>query len=137
MTKESILRAFMQTIWNNKEINKVPEFVHSFYKIHLDTADPWEGKTLSHTDFIERLQYSFQSFPDIHFEITSTIPDENHVAITWIMTGTNDGKIGDFPPTHKSIKTNGMTIYYFNGDLICGHSQIFDRQIVAKQLGFL
>jgi predicted ester cyclase len=53
------------------------------------------------------------------------------------MTGTNLGPIGGFPPTGKSIKTNGATIYHFNDGKICGHSQVFDRTTVMKQLGFL
>ena len=49
----------------------------------------------------------------MNFEITSTVEDENHVAITWTLTGTNSGNIGDLPPTHQKIKTNGITIYHF------------------------
>lgn len=136
MNKETFLRNFMEQIWNQKNVDLVEKYIHAEYTVHLDTADPWEGKTLSPTQFKERLQFSFGSFPDIHFEITSAIPDENHVAITWIMTGTNLGPIGPLPPTHKSIKTNGMTIYHFTDNKISGHSQVFDRFTVMKQLGF-
>ena len=136
MNKESFLRAFMEDIWNNKQFHLIEKYVHPEYKIHLDTTDPWEGKTLSHTEFKERLNFSFNSFPDMHFEITSAIPDDNHVAITWILTGTNLGPIGPYPPTKKAIKTNGMTIYHFKDNLISGHTQVFDRVTVMKQLGF-
>lgn len=124
----------MEQIWNQKNVAAISKYVHPAYTIHLDTADPWEGKTLSHTQFEERLNYSFRSFPDIHFDIQSAIKDENHVAITWIMTGTNLGDIGDFPATNKPIKTTGMTIYHFKDDKISGHSQVFDRTTIAKQL---
>lgn len=137
MNIESFLREFMNEVWNNKNHDKVEMFVHPAYTIHLDAADPWEGKTLSHEEFKERLSFSFNSFPDIHFEITSSIPEDNHVAITWIMTGTNLGMIGDLPPTNKAIKTKGMTIYHFKDDLISGHTQVFDRTKVMQQLGFL
>jgi predicted ester cyclase len=63
--------------------------------------------------------------------------DGHYVAITWTMTGTNTGKIGDFPPTNKSIKTNGATIYHFNEGKTGGHSQVFDRTTVVRQLGFM
>jgi len=136
MDKESFLRQFMDEVWNKKDFDAVEKFVHETYQIHLDTADPWEGKVLSHQEFKERLQYSFNSFPDIHFEITSAITEENHVAITWILTGNNLGSIGNFPPTFKPIKTTGMTIYHFTEGKISGHSQVFDRIAVMKQLGF-
>ncbi len=137
MNKENILREFMTEVWNNQRKDLVNKFVAKEYQIYLDTGDNWEGKTLDHEAFKKRLDFSFNSFPDMNFEIKSAIEEENHVAITWIMTGTNLGKIGDFPPTNKKIKTNGITIYFFNGNLISGHSQVFDRITVMKQLGFM
>ena len=137
MNKEAFLREFMEEIWNKKRFDKVERYIHKEYSIHLDTADPWEGKTLSHSEFKERLKFSFDSFPDMNFEITSAISEENHVAISWILTGTNLGMIGDYPPTSKSIKTKGFTIYYFKNNLISGHTQVFDRVTVMKQLGFI
>jgi steroid delta-isomerase-like uncharacterized protein len=136
MNKELFLREFIDDIWNKKNIEKVKKYVHSEYRIHLDTADPWEGKILNDTEFKERLNYSFDSFPDMHFEITSAIEDANHVAITWILTGTNSGPIAEYQATNKRIETKGMSIYYFKDGLISGHSQVFDRTTVMKQLGF-
>ncbi|WP_271766248.1 ester cyclase [Aquimarina algiphila] len=137
MNKESFLREFMDEIWNKQSFDKVKEYIHKEYTIHLDTTDPWEGKTLTHSEFKERLKFSFNSFPDMNFEITSAVQEENHVAITWILTGTNLGMIGEFPPTKKAIKTKGMTIYHFKDSLINGHTQVFDRITVMKQLGFM
>lgn len=137
MSKEEILKTFLKKVWNEQRKDLVETFVHPSYHIHLDTGDNWEGKTLKHSEYKERLDFSFNSFPDMHFEITAAIEEENHVAINWILTGTNTGTIQGFPPTHKKIKTNGMTIYYFKDNLICGHAQVFDRVTVAKQLGFM
>lgn len=136
MNKEKFLRDFMEKVWNQQNFDQVAAYVHPGYTIHLDTADPWEGKTLSHEEFKERLRFSFNSFPDMHFEITLAIPEENHVAIQWILTGTNLGNIGAYPPTKQSIRTNGMTIYHFKDSLISGHTQVFDRKTVMQQLGF-
>jgi steroid delta-isomerase-like uncharacterized protein len=137
MNNEMVLRNFLQKVWNEKDVDSVDQFVHSSYTIHIDTGDPWEGKTIDLEEFKVRLHYSFDSFPDINFEIQSAIADGNYVAINWIMTGTNHGKIGGFPPTGKSIRTQGATIYHFENGKVCGHSQVFDRTTVMKQLGFM
>ena len=137
MNKEFFLREFMSEIWNKKNFEMVEKYVHSEYTIYLDTADPWEGKTQNHTEFKERFRFSFDSFPDMNFEITSAIPEENHIAINWILTGTNLGMIGEYPPTNKPINTRDLSIYYFKDNLINGHTQVFDRVTVMKQLGFL
>ena len=137
MDKELFLREFMKEIWNKKNYDKVEQYVHEAYTVHLDTGDPWDGKTLTHSEFRKRLSFSFNSFPDMNFEITSAIPEENHVAITWILTGTNLGMIGEYAPTKKAIDTTGITIYHFKDNLISGHTQVFDRTTVMKQLGFI
>ncbi len=51
MNKESILREFMDEIWNKQRFDKVEQYVHKEYTIHLDTTDPWEGKTLNYSEF--------------------------------------------------------------------------------------
>jgi steroid delta-isomerase-like uncharacterized protein len=134
---ELILKDFIQKIWNEKDFNSIAVFVHPEYTIHIDTGDPWEGKTLNHLEFQSRLNYSFNSFPDIHFEIKNTISDGDYAVLNWIMTGTNLGNIGNLPPTNKSIKTSGTTIYHLKNGKVCGHSQVFDRMTVMKQLGFI
>lgn len=137
MTKEKILKDFMDQVWNQQRKDLVEKFVDKEYRIQLDTGDSWEGQILNHEEFRKRLDYSFNAFPDMNFEITSAIEEENHVAITWILTGTNLGIINNLPPTNKKIKTNGMTIYHFSNNMISGHTQVFDRKTVARQLGFM
>jgi predicted ester cyclase len=137
MNNETILKDFIDQVWNNKKFEAIAKFVDPEYTIHFDTGDPWEGKTINHEEFIIRLNYSFNSFPDIHFLIKTIIADGNYVAITWIMTGTNLGNIADIAATNKPIKTVGTTIYHFKNSKVCGHCQVFDRTTVMKQLGFL
>ncbi len=137
MSNERQIIEFIELVWNKKQTELVPDYVHPEYKIFLDNADPWEGKTLNHAEYLKRLGYSFQSFPDIHFEITSSIEDGNCVAINWILTGTNFGPMGEIPPTGKCMQTEGVTIYHFADGKIAGHTQVFNRTRVAQQLGFI
>ncbi|MGG8496512.1 ester cyclase [Tenacibaculum sp. TC6] len=138
MNKEFFLREFMDEIWNKKNFEKIEKYVHNEYTIHLDPDDPWEGRTLSNSEFKNRMELgSFKPFPDMNFEITSAIEVRDYVAVTWNLTGTNLGKLGEFPPTIKTINTKGMTIYHFKDNLINGHTQIFDKKTVMKQLGFI
>jgi hypothetical protein len=44
-------------------------FVASAYRIYKYPSDPWEGRTLNFEEFAMRLDNTFVSFPDIHFEI--------------------------------------------------------------------
>ena len=137
MKNEILIRQFVQKVWNEKNFDCIEDYVASAYTIYKDPSDPWEGRTLNAEEFAMRLDYTFDSFPDIHFEIETVISDGDDVAITWIMTGTNSGKIGDFLPTGKSINTTGRTIYHLEDGKVTGHSQVFDRTKVMKQLEFI
>ena len=137
MKKEILIREFIQKVWNEKDFDSIKYYVAPAYKIFKDPSDPWEGRTLNLEEFAMRLDYTFDSFPDIHFEIQTVVADGDDVAITWIMTGTNSGKIGDFLPTGKSINTTGRTIYHLKNGKVSGHSQVFDRTTVMKQLEFI
>jgi len=53
------------------------------------------------------------------------------------MTGTNTGNIGEIPATNKTIEANGATIYHFLDGKIYGHTQVFDRTTIMRQLGFI
>ncbi|HUN65435.1 MAG TPA: ester cyclase [Bacteroidota bacterium] len=137
MTKTETLLEFIEQVWNRQKVESVADFLDTAYTIHVDTGDPWEGKTLSREEFIRRLNHSFASFPDIHFSIQSAVEDGDFVAINWILTGTNLGPIGAYPPTGKQVRTTGATIYHFRNGKICGHSQVVDRTTVMKQLGYI
>ena len=137
MNNTATLKELIDQVWNKKEFSLIEKLIATEYTIHFDTGDPWEGKTIDNDEYIIRLHYSFDSFPDMHFAIETTVADGNFVAITWIMTGTNLGNIGTIPATGKAIKTFGTTIYHFNNGKLCGHTQVFDRTAVMKQLGFL
>ena len=51
MNNEMILRDFTRKVWNEKDFASIVEFVDPEYSIHLDTGDPWEGKTLNYDEF--------------------------------------------------------------------------------------
>lgn len=127
----------MQRVWNEKNIDAVSDYLAETYTIYLDHADPWEGKTLNREEFVARLRHTFGPFPDVHFHIQTTVSDADSVAVTWRMTGTNTGPIGDYPATHKKIEVDGISIYRFRDGKICGHMQVFDRTAVMRQLGFI
>ena len=89
MKKEILIREFIKKVWNEKNFDGITNYISPAYTIYKDPSDPWEGKTLNREEFAMRLDYTFDSFPDIRFEILTAITEENSVAITWLMTGTN------------------------------------------------
>jgi len=129
------LAEFMDAVWNRGDVEAVDRFLADEYIIHSDPGDPWDGATLTRAGFKERLTASRGPFPDLHFDISETIAQDDRVAIAWTMRGTQSGPLGPVPPTGRRISVQGMTVYYFRDGHITGHRQVVDRLAVAHQLG--
>jgi steroid delta-isomerase-like uncharacterized protein len=132
-----ILAAFMESVWNRGDVAAIDRFLAEQYAIHSDPGDPWNGATLTHDQFRERLLTSRAPFPDLRFEITETIAEGDRVAIAWRMIGTHTEAMGPYAPTGRRIDVLGITIYYFRDGRITGHTQVVDRIAVAQQLGLV
>jgi steroid delta-isomerase-like uncharacterized protein len=136
MTENSrTLLRFMEQAWNAGDVSQIERFVAEQYTIFSDPGDPWDGRTLSRAEFVERLLASRAPFPDLRFDVAEMVPEGDRVAISWTMRGTQRGPMGDRPPSGRAISAHGMTIYYFLDGLLVGHRQVVDRLTVARQLG--
>ena len=128
---KTILREFMDEVWNKGNLDAADKFIAFPYVIHSDPGDQWEGQSLDLPTFKKRVLYSRQTFPDLHFAVKEIIGEGDKVVISWDLEGTHRGDIPGLPATGKRVKVPGLTIYYFSGGKITGHSQVIDR------LGFM
>lgn len=136
-SNETIIRNFFDRVWNTGDATDIAAFIAPAYVIHNDPGDPWEGQTLTREQFGERMATSRAPFPDLSFAINAVIDGGDCVVVSWVMSGTHRAALGDFPATGRSIRVDGMTIYYLADGLLTGHWQVVDRLAVLRQLGML
>ena len=132
-----VLRQFMERVWNAGDAAFADEVLADTYTIHSDPGDPWDRKALTRAEFKERLTISRAPFPDLRFEFGDAVVESDRVALAWTMLGTNTDALAGRPPTGRSIRVQGMTIYYFADGRITGHRQVVDRLGVVQQLGLM
>ncbi|MGB7339051.1 MAG: ester cyclase [Phototrophicaceae bacterium] len=138
MMLKTNLQIFMDTIWNQGDFSNLAQMVSNSYTVHHDVGDAWEGQTLNHEMFVERVMFSRNAFPDLHFDIQDMIAEDNRVVAFWMMSGTHDGDLPNLPKTGRPFKISGMTIYDFDADgKVCGHTQAYDRLGFLAQMGIL
>lgn len=126
----------LDQVWSKGNLNLINNLIADEYTIYNDALDPLEGKMLDHRAFMNRVIASRQAFPDLHFDIKQIYTTtDGKVVVSWFMQGTNDGDIPGLRATHKKINVPGMTVYYFNGEKISGHWQVFDHLVMFNQLG--
>ena len=136
-TLKSTLSTFIDRVWNKVDFSNLDVFVAPHYEIRNDPGDPWDGQTLDHGTFKERVAYSRNAFPDLHFAIQEMIEEDGKVVASWIMSGTHRGDLPDLPATGRAFSISGMTIYTFEVGKVSGHTQAFDRLGFLFQIGFM
>jgi steroid delta-isomerase-like uncharacterized protein len=134
---KSTLIAFMTEIWNAGDFRNLEALVTDPYKIFSDPGDPWNGQSINHATFRQRVTYTRNAFPDVHFDVREAIAEDERVAIRWVMTGTHLGDLPRLPATGKKFSIEGMTFYYFQNGQIRGHRQAFDQLGFLAQIGRL
>lgn len=134
---ETTLTTFMDQVWNKGDFSRLSDFIAPQYEIKHDPGDPWDGHSLDNDTFKQRVLFSRNAFPDLNFSIKDMIEEGDKVIAYWVMTGTHQGDLPQLPATGKSFSITGMTIYYFDNEKICGHTQAFDRLGFLSQMGYL
>ena len=126
MDLKAKLQDFMSEVWNNGDFTNLEDYVALKYKIRHDPGDPWDGKTLDHDKFIERVLYSRNAFPDLNFDLHEMNAESDEIAVRWTMTGIHQGDLPQLPATGKQFSITGMTFYYFEDGKLIGHCQSFE-----------
>jgi steroid delta-isomerase-like uncharacterized protein len=132
--KKRMLDNFIQEVWSDGNADAAENYIAESYTIHHDPGDPWHQRTLTRTEFKERVRSSRAPFPDQRFDLQQTFADGNAVVATWFWAGTHAKDFPGFPASGKRIRMSGATVYYFANDRIHGHWQITDRLGVFQQL---
>ena len=132
--KKQILKGFIQKVWNEGNINAIPEYIADTYTVLHDPGDPWDGMELDVAGFQNRVSTSRAPVPDQSFEIQEIYENEDSVCITWLWSGTHLGEISGIPPSGKKLHMSGATAYYFQNNRIIGQWQIADRLGIFQQM---
>ncbi|MDB5078131.1 MAG: ester cyclase [Chloroflexi bacterium] len=100
---------FVEAVLNNKELNRMEEFLAPEYVLHNNTP-PIEGPE----GFRQAMNGMQTSFPDIHFTVEEFIVAGDKTISRWSMTGTHLAPWWDVAPTGKAINTTGLTMSRVN-----------------------
>lgn len=134
MDRKGRLAEFIRRVWSEGEVEGIEGWIAGSYAVRHDPGDPWEGRTLTPTEFGERVVVSRAAAPDQRFEIVGMVEEGDRIAVAWTWTGTHLGDLPGFPATGRALAMSGLTIYDFEGDRIAGHWQVADRLAVYRAI---
>lgn len=125
--------ALVDVVWNNKDLSRLDTFFTDEFTREVNSIE-------NSTDLIELtavFNIYFTGFPNLHFTVEQMTPVDDQIFMKWNITGTNTGTFGDYPPTGKKIKINGLTRLDFNSENKIVRQTIFYTELsLLQQLGY-
>ena len=83
--------------------------------LHHDPANPDPRPVVGPQGVKEHLTSLMGAFPDLKFEVDSTIADDDQIIVRWTARGTNTGDYFGMPATGKPIEITGMNTWRTRG----------------------
>jgi hypothetical protein len=114
---------FIDAVWNDGDIDAAAKYVADSYTIHHDPGDPWEGRRLTLAEFQDRVRTYRKPFPDQRFTVHEILVSDARVMMAWLWNATRSG---------EPVAASGATVYYLEGDKLCGHWQVTARPAPAQ-----
>jgi len=89
-----------------------------------------EGSKMGHQGLLK-------TFPDLHTDTENLIAEGDKVVQLFTVSGTDKGGFMGAPPTGKSYKVGGISIFRIANGKIVEHWGQFDQMSVMMQLGLM
>lgn len=120
--------------WNSHDM----EYVLSFYSPEYVGEDVGQASPqLGHTGLRARLELIWNAFPDLRFQIVSTLVEGDRLAIIWVGEGTHQGTIMNIPPTGHRVEARGVSIIEVQDGLVVRGQYIWDLAGMLRHMGLL
>lgn len=129
MTNKELVYNYYQ-MWNDKDFSKADKLCDEDIRFRgsLDiTANGIEG-------FKEYAQMITTAFPNLYHAIEMTVAEGNMVAIYVTYSGTHEGQLFDYAPTHRRICFSGASFFQIKDEKIRSVNVLGDLNSLHRQL---
>jgi steroid delta-isomerase-like uncharacterized protein len=129
---KAIVRRLYEEVWNKRRLGVVDELISPSHALNDPIAF---GSQTGPELYKRRVLELTTSFPDLRFTIEDIITEKGKLVVSWIISGTHQGKFMDIPATGSRIFVEGITIHHItNGKILDSHAR-WDALGLLRQLG--
>ncbi len=137
---KSLASQFLTELYCKWDFSVIEKIIHEDYFISKnsvslinfqDDMPTGPGKRT----LVERVHYLYNAMPDMNFEITKIIAEENEVIVWYTWTGTQKGEMFGFPPKNKKVKIFATNYFTIQAGRILTTRITFDSFSFLYQLG--
>jgi steroid delta-isomerase-like uncharacterized protein len=130
---KEVIRAYVETIFNHKQVDRADELVASDY---VDHASP-PGQAPGLEGAKKKWAMYLAGIPDLRVTIEELVAEGDKVGVRRSYAGTHRGELLGVPPTGKQVRVGGISIFRLAGGKIAEQWEQLDRLALMQQLGVL
>jgi steroid delta-isomerase-like uncharacterized protein len=130
---KEVIRAYVETIFNHKQVDRADELVASDYVDHA--ALPGQAPGLEGAK--KKWAMYLAGIPDLRVTIEELVAEGDKVGVRRSYAGTHRGELLGVPPTGKQVRVGGISIFRLAGGKIAEQWEQLDRLALMQQLGVL
>ncbi len=127
---KGLVHAFVDAV-NDHDWTRVESIVAPGFCRHSDAG----GTVHSRDQLVEFLEQEYRTFPDATERLEAVIAEGDLVAARHVFTGTQDGPLGDHPPTGRRMRARYLAMYRVADDRIVEAWAEWDNLAGLVQLG--
>jgi steroid delta-isomerase-like uncharacterized protein len=101
---KAIVRRYWEEVWNQKDLDKLSQFVAEEHVIHLVGGQAHRPPSIP-----AWAHQALLSFPDVHFTVEDVVAEGDKVVTRWSYLATHTGPFLGIPPTNKQVTDSGTT----------------------------
>ena len=106
--KTNPVRRILEEVWNQKQLNLLPDLCHSNMRFHLSEGYI-EGRDRLRDEVIIP---TMEAFPDIYHTIDELITEGDRIAMKYTGSGTHENDFDGKQATGNRLEYKGVTIFH-------------------------
>jgi steroid delta-isomerase-like uncharacterized protein len=130
---KDVIRAYVETIFNQQQLDRADEFVASDYVDHA--ALPGQAPGLEGAK--QKWAMYLAGIPDLRVTIEELVAEGDNVGVRRSYAGTHQGELLGIPATGKQVRISGISIFRLAGGKVAEQWEQLDRLALMQQLGVL
>ena len=125
------IATYTQEVWNQHRVDAIDKYYATDY-IHHDVSRPDVTTLAGYKAWSAALQ---AGIPDIRVAVDDLIADGDTAVKRWTASGRQSGELAGIPPSGKTVRFSGVSIYRFRDGRIAESWYVYDLFGLLQQLG--
>lgn len=130
-TAATVLDRYME-IFNTGNLALVETTIDT---AHFVVEPEFPNRIVGRQAFTDWVKVYRTGYSDFNIAVNEIIAKDNNVVVHWTVTGTNDGPLGELPPTGRKVRVSGLTLMRIVNGKITEEWIYYDNLRSSEQLG--